>query len=751
MPGFLPRLADFSTAVANLGEQTTLRLKTDGSGLATTRWERFQVRFHDFLLRDKHEIALDKEKTHRVFLETVARELGAELTGVTVHEIGWQAAKLKGKTVNDTALLLTQHGGENWLQNERLIRQVAYSDAENLTEKPSLSKTTAAAQIVVSLAAKQGLLAPGDVEQLNAYIVCAEKRGKQDLSLPLLSDRIASALRQTVSREAKDGVYIDRLDADEATRIGGAMAREFMIGKINDLVFQHFEERFPLAGAVRPKLDTAALEWLSGREQAVVRGSKQLLKPEDLRAMRGAFIDGYLKGQQEKKAAIKVLEQGLPDNAVTHAFIKACAESPYVARLREIATEIEVFMARPTAEKSKEFIGKWLSLGKKINEMFPEGNALEIDAFVGLSVRLFAVQGFLEARNNLNYWMLNQTSASLVRAPIEKLALTPDTPEAASAATVLLVFDHLALFADEVDPLEKKAGKHLSELEGGGRQPRFVDAQIRTIASFAVDERRALVEQAQRKGFSAEVINTLRDMCLDAFRGSNSSPRKYPDLGIPGPGELQETLDLAVAWKAEEGLKPLDANEHDRILQFGPALVQEKITRPIIRKLNDDAYQAFLAAHPFSDDREQSMFAEHERQAIGESQELLTHEEMQVMRAELRMLAAALADPVAVVVKDASQRPAVVRLGLDATWAVQARAGAQLYERLSTLPERALLPPAMAAEIKSKFARDMAQLFEALPTRHGATLLNFSALSLAFFADSCLPEQMLAVREWLVE
>lgn len=207
--------------------------------------------------------------------------------------------------------------------------------------------------------------------------------------------------------------------------------------------------------------------------------------------------------------------------------------------------------------------------------------------------------------------------------------------------------------------------------------------------------------QAERKGLSKETVATIHALYLDAFRDDAKNPRKF-DIGILPLESLEAEFDGAVKWKETDGTKPPNEREQERILQFGPASVQEMITRPIIRKINGDAYQAFLAAHPFSDDRELRAFAERERQAIDESR-----------------------------IADAGGDAGDAHRTADLVFGGPGRGG----RRVCALGDRSFRAGCrMSGANQNQFKREMAQLFEALPTSDGATLSNFYALSLAFFA-----------------
>ena len=70
---------DFRVAAQQLGDTATLRLKEDGTGIATSRWERFKVGFFD-LFRSAESIATKKTETMQTFLAAVRREQGKNMT-----------------------------------------------------------------------------------------------------------------------------------------------------------------------------------------------------------------------------------------------------------------------------------------------------------------------------------------------------------------------------------------------------------------------------------------------------------------------------------------------------------------------------------------------------------------------------------------------------------------------------------------------------------------------------------------------
>ena len=121
---------DFRVAAQQLGDNANLRLKEDGSGIATSGWERFKVAFFD-LFRSADNIAAKQTETVKTFLSAVRREQGPQMAEVAENHLesqldGLRGVPLLGRAVGSTVEHLTERGGQNWLRNEQLVRQAAH-------------------------------------------------------------------------------------------------------------------------------------------------------------------------------------------------------------------------------------------------------------------------------------------------------------------------------------------------------------------------------------------------------------------------------------------------------------------------------------------------------------------------------------------------------------------------------------------------------------------------------------------------
>lgn len=92
-------LQQYHTAAEHLKETATLRFKTDASGIAVTRWERFQVAFCD-LFSFANTVATRKAKVLSAFLDT-ANKAQSNISQSTILTIYGDQKKLSSRTVKE--------------------------------------------------------------------------------------------------------------------------------------------------------------------------------------------------------------------------------------------------------------------------------------------------------------------------------------------------------------------------------------------------------------------------------------------------------------------------------------------------------------------------------------------------------------------------------------------------------------------------------------------------------------------------
>jgi hypothetical protein len=119
-------LQAFTDAARQLGEGT-IRLKNDGSGIATSTWDRFVVRVVDFF--SSAATVQDKElKARNAFWSAIETAHGPNFQndfikyGVGAEQLGAGAVRLDARVVSSYAASASQRGGQDWMSNEISIK-----------------------------------------------------------------------------------------------------------------------------------------------------------------------------------------------------------------------------------------------------------------------------------------------------------------------------------------------------------------------------------------------------------------------------------------------------------------------------------------------------------------------------------------------------------------------------------------------------------------------------------------------------
>jgi hypothetical protein len=119
-----PNLQAFTDAARQLGEGA-IRLKNDGSGIATSTWDRFVVRVVD-LFSSAATVQTKELQARTAFLDAIKTAHGPKFLNDFMDGPG--ALRLDARVVSSYADSATQRGGERWIENELFIRTATTHD-----------------------------------------------------------------------------------------------------------------------------------------------------------------------------------------------------------------------------------------------------------------------------------------------------------------------------------------------------------------------------------------------------------------------------------------------------------------------------------------------------------------------------------------------------------------------------------------------------------------------------------------------
>ena len=457
---------DFRVAAQQLGDNANLRLKEDGTGIATSNWERFKVGFFD-LFRSADSIAAKQTATVRTFLDAVRREQGSNMADVAKEQLETQlgdvrGVPLSGRAVTSTTGHLTERGGQNWLRNEQLTRQAAHFTGPSTPHLPTLSSiVNPVCEELVSQAQELGYPEGKAWEMLLKYTVGLSQFGNVAFEMPNVSNAIENALREAATVPGDDGASFRPLDPGEVVQIARDAAKEAICKEINgyfhgQFVAEHpFSEEFSRVATERgleahlPVLtDERVLHQFNELETFALHSAKEPLSPEKMQTMRDQVLDKIFTRQQEKLDQIALLD--LPEGPAKTDIVNTCMSSRsrmdanYFTQMQTAAEQIGAFAERITNPQlsPQEQHTAALELGKVLARAFMATGAEggdDVGNFMAMAFDLFAARKGTEGLDAIAGWMSNP-QASEVREGVMDLLGSDDQAERMAAGSLTFAF-----------------------------------------------------------------------------------------------------------------------------------------------------------------------------------------------------------------------------------------------------------------------------------------------------------------------
>lgn len=454
---------DFRVATQQLGDNANLRLKEDGSGIATSRWERFKVGFFD-LFRSADSIATKQTETVRAFLDAVRREQGPNMANVAESHLetqlgGVRGVPLLGRAVTSTTDHLTARGGQNWLHNEQLTRQVAHFAGTGTPQMPTLSSiVNPVCEELVGQAQELGLPEDKARELLLKYTVGGFVSGFVDM--PDISHAIEVALRDAALVRGEGGASFRRLAPEEVVQIARDAAKAVILERINMYFHGQFVEAHPFQDdftrvatergleAHLPVLtDRKNLHQFNELELFAVQNTKELLSPDKMQTLRDQVLDRIFTRQQEKLDQIDALD--LPEGPAKEDMVNTCMstrsrmDANYFVQVQTASEAIRAFAERVSGLSPEEQRTAALELGKVLAQTFTASGAEGGDDagnFVNLAFDLFVARNGPEGLDVIDQWMSNPKTSEVREGIISLMIDSEDQAERTAAASMNFAF-----------------------------------------------------------------------------------------------------------------------------------------------------------------------------------------------------------------------------------------------------------------------------------------------------------------------
>jgi hypothetical protein len=456
---------DFRVAAQQLGDNANLRLKEDGSGIATSGWERFKVGFFD-LFRSADSIAAKQTQTIRTFLDAVRREQGPNMANIAERHLqsqldGVQGVPLLARAVSSTSEHLSARGGPHWVRNEQLTRQAAHFTGPSTPQMPTLSGiVNPVCEELVAQAQELGYPEDKARELLLKYTVGLSQFGNAAFDMPKVSRAIENALRDAARVEGEQGVGFRSLTPDQVTQIAGAAAREQICYEINGYFHELYISERPFADDFASYAEAHGMgEYLpimtEGRtlhqfrelESFAIQNATEPLSPERMTELREQVFERIFTRQQEKLDQIGLLD--LADGPARSDMLKTCLgsrarmDAHYFAQMQTAAEQIGQFAEQiavsPSAQEQHEAA---LELGKVLAQSFTATGAQGGDDagnFMVLAFDLFAARQGEAGLDRIADWMA-QPQTEAVREGIIDLTMSENQAERTAASSLLYLF-----------------------------------------------------------------------------------------------------------------------------------------------------------------------------------------------------------------------------------------------------------------------------------------------------------------------
>ncbi|MEZ5582388.1 MAG: hypothetical protein R3F37_06130, partial [Candidatus Competibacteraceae bacterium] len=351
----------FRSAATKLGDDSTINLRTDQKGVATSKWQRFQVWVGDLISKDA-TVEKRQKQTVRTFLKSVRASYGDDLADIASDQV---YAKLKGgpltgKIIRDTLAVIEERGGQHWLQNERLIREFAHTVMPPSEQSaPSLSSVVnPITEAIINEAVSKGLSQKDASEFLRRYTTGSSQVGV-GFNMPSVSHAIEVALRKAMVVRDQQGVVQGRycrLDPQEAREIAAQAARQKLLSTVNQRMGSAYLKQHPFQEAFDKKCEQMGLSAYRKHMDLdpvretftfAMQDAKGVVSADKMPEMVDKVLMRYFTCQQEKLAQIEALK--LPDGKAKNQLIaeslgtRSRMSPDYFAQLQKTAAQVAQF------------------------------------------------------------------------------------------------------------------------------------------------------------------------------------------------------------------------------------------------------------------------------------------------------------------------------------------------------------------------------------------------------------------------
>ncbi|MEE4379676.1 MAG: hypothetical protein V2J55_19485 [Candidatus Competibacteraceae bacterium] len=347
----------FRSAATKLGDDSTIDLRTDQQGVATSKWQRFKVWVGDFVSKDA-TVAERQKQTVRTFLASVKASYGQDLADIASDQVydNLKGGPLTGKLIRTTLAAIEERGGQHWLQNERLIREFAHTVMPPSEKSaPSLSSVVnPITEAIVNEAVSKGLSQKDAAEFLQRYTTGSSQIGV-GFTMPRVSHAIEVALRKAMVVRDQQGVVqgrYRRLDPQEAREIAKQAVRQTILSSVNQRMGSNYLKQHPFQAAFDKKCEQMGLSaYLKHMDLGPVeetftfamQDAKGVVGTDKMPDMVDKVLTRYFTRQREKLdqiEALKLPEGNAKDQLIAESLGTRSRMSPdYFVQLQKTATQ----------------------------------------------------------------------------------------------------------------------------------------------------------------------------------------------------------------------------------------------------------------------------------------------------------------------------------------------------------------------------------------------------------------------------
>lgn len=417
----------FRSAAKELGDNSIMHLSTDkksgATDVVTGKWKQFCASIVDVFSKEK-TVANRHREVLRAFEASVRAHYGEKLADSISSQLitELKGRPLTGRDIRSTLASIEKHGGQHWLQNERLINQFAHT-VLTPTQKsvPSLSSVVnPITESIVNEALNKGLSQQDGSGFLLKYTTSSSQAGV-GFSMPDVSKAIEYALRKAmIVTDSQGESHYRRLAPDEARAIASQAARQTILSKVNMRMGANYLQQHPFQEAFDKKCQQIGLS--SYRNHMLpdevknaffmkLQDKADIVSMDDMPQFLDQVLTHYFNRQQKKLdqiAALKLPDGNAKGNLTADFMSTRSRISPeYLAQLGENSNQFKNWPDQASSPKEQcdrimKLIRDMLEAARtKAGVLFSD----ELGNFVSRAYLIYASKASKEDLEALTSWV----------------------------------------------------------------------------------------------------------------------------------------------------------------------------------------------------------------------------------------------------------------------------------------------------------------------------------------------------------